>query len=126
MQKAKKYVMALDQGTTSSRCILFDQARKGMLMLAQKEFAQYYPAAGLGRAESEGNLVVPAVGCGRGNGDRSGRQADDIACHWHHEPARDDDLSGDKKTGKPVYPCDCMAVQADSGYRSTTLKEGWF
>ena len=40
-----KYIMALDQGTTSSRCILFD--RDGMIKsLAQKEFQQYYPEPG--------------------------------------------------------------------------------
>ncbi|MBW9157197.1 glycerol kinase GlpK [Clostridium tagluense] len=40
-----KYVMALDQGTTSSRCILFD--KKGLIVTsAQKEFTQIYPKAG--------------------------------------------------------------------------------
>ncbi|MBZ9634413.1 glycerol kinase GlpK [Clostridium sp. FP1] len=40
-----KYVMALDQGTTSSRCILFD--KKGLIVTsAQKEFTQFYPKAG--------------------------------------------------------------------------------
>ena len=37
--------MALDQGTTSSRCILFD--RSGTIRaVAQKEFTQYYPKPG--------------------------------------------------------------------------------
>ena len=41
----EKYIMALDQGTTSSRCILYD--RKGnMVSVAQKEFTQIYPRAG--------------------------------------------------------------------------------
>ena len=41
----KKYIMALDAGTTSSRCILFNQ--KGEICsLAQKEFTQYYPQPG--------------------------------------------------------------------------------
>ncbi len=40
-----KYIMALDQGTTSSRCILFDKAGK-MCSVARKEFAQYYPKPG--------------------------------------------------------------------------------
>ena len=41
----KKYVMALDQGTTSSRCILFDQ--KGRICsVSQKEFEQRYPKSG--------------------------------------------------------------------------------
>lgn len=40
-----KYVMALDQGTTSSRAILFD--KRGMIVSsAQKEFEQYYPEPG--------------------------------------------------------------------------------
>lgn len=40
-----KYVMALDQGTTSSRCILFD--KKGQICsMAQKEFKQIYPVSG--------------------------------------------------------------------------------
>ena len=38
----KKYVMALDQGTTSSRCILFDR-QGNMVSMAQKEFNQIYP-----------------------------------------------------------------------------------
>ena len=40
-----KYVLALDQGTTSSRAIVFD--KKGNIVAkAQKEFDQIYPAAG--------------------------------------------------------------------------------
>lgn len=40
-----KLVMALDQGTTSSRCVLYDQ-RGQMVSMAQKEFTQIYPEAG--------------------------------------------------------------------------------
>src|ERR1700761_8453355 len=39
------YVLALDQGTTSSRAILFDQAGRPV-EIAQKEFTQYYPHPG--------------------------------------------------------------------------------
>lgn len=40
-----KYIMALDAGTTSNRCILFDQ--KGQIVsLAQKEFTQRFPKPG--------------------------------------------------------------------------------
>ena len=40
-----KYIMALDQGTTSSRCIIYN--KKGeMVSVAQKEFTQIYPADG--------------------------------------------------------------------------------
>ena len=40
-----KYILALDQGTTSSRCILFD-AQQNMVAMAQREFAQLYPQPG--------------------------------------------------------------------------------
>ena len=43
--KMKKYVMALDQGTTSSRCIIFDKSGK-IKSMAGKEFTQIYPKAG--------------------------------------------------------------------------------
>ena len=41
----EQYLMALDQGTTSSRCILFDKAGT-IVSVAQKEFKQYYPKTG--------------------------------------------------------------------------------
>ena len=40
-----RYILALDQGTTSSRAILFDQ-EQNIAGLVQKEFTQYYPQAG--------------------------------------------------------------------------------
>ena len=40
-----KYILALDQGTTSSRCIIFDHAGK-ICSVAQKEFTQYFPNPG--------------------------------------------------------------------------------
>ncbi len=40
-----KYIMALDQGTTSSRCILFNKSGK-ICSMAQKEFQQIYPKPG--------------------------------------------------------------------------------
>ena len=41
----KQYVMALDQGTTSSRCIIFDKAGN-IRAKAQKEYTQIYPQPG--------------------------------------------------------------------------------
>ena len=41
----KKYVIALDQGTTSSRCILFHE-HQNIVQMAQKEFTQHYPHPG--------------------------------------------------------------------------------
>ena len=42
---AKQYVMALDAGTTSNRCILFNE-KSEMCSVAQKEFTQYFPKPG--------------------------------------------------------------------------------
>ena len=41
----KKYIAALDQGTTSSRCMIFDR-EQNVVSVAQKEFPQIYPKAG--------------------------------------------------------------------------------
>ncbi len=42
---SKKYILALDQGTSSSRAILFDKDQI-MLGVEQQEFKQFYPKAG--------------------------------------------------------------------------------
>jgi glycerol kinase len=44
-QVSKRFVLALDQGTTSSRSLLFDE-RGGVVALAQKEFTQHFPRPG--------------------------------------------------------------------------------
>ena len=45
MSQNKPYILALDQGTTSSRAIIFDQ--KGQIVsVAQKEFKQHFPKQG--------------------------------------------------------------------------------
>ena len=41
----KKYIIALDQGTTSSRAIIFDK-NQNIVSVAQQEFTQFYPQAG--------------------------------------------------------------------------------
>ena len=41
----KKYILSIDQGTTSSRAILFDQDGK-IQGVAQREFKQYFPKSG--------------------------------------------------------------------------------
>ena len=44
-----KYVMALDAGTTSNRCILFNEQGE-ICSMAQKEFRQFFPNPEIGRA----------------------------------------------------------------------------
>ncbi len=97
----KKYVMALDQGTTSSRCILFD--RKGSICsIAQKEFAQYYPKPGwvehnpLEIWSSQLSVAVEAMG-------QIGADIEEIAAIGITNQ-RETTICFSKKTGKPVYP----------------------
>ena len=53
-----KYVMALDAGTTSNRCILFD--REGnMVSVAQKEFTQYFPKPGWVEHDAMESIRIP-------------------------------------------------------------------
>lgn len=96
-----KYVMAMDQGTTSSRCILFDKAGN-ICSLAQKEFAQYYPKPGWVEHDpheiwsSQMAVAIEAMG-------RIGADAGDIAAIGITNQ-RETTIVWDKRTGNPVYP----------------------
>ena len=60
----KEYIMALDQGTTSSRCILFDHAGK-IVTMAQKEFTQIYPQPTSGRTRFPSDSALPSPAAGK-------------------------------------------------------------
>jgi len=94
----KKYVLALDQGTTSSRAILFD--RNGRIVsMSQKEFTQIYPAPGwvehdpLEIWETQINAVKEAV---------KDINVSEIACIGITNQ-RETTILWDKNTGEPVY-----------------------
>ena len=96
-----KYVMALDQGTTSSRCILFD--RKGnMVSLAQKEFTQFYPHPGWVEHDPHeiwsSQMAVAAEAMGRIGADASDIHAIGITNQ------RETTIVWDRVSGSPVYP----------------------
>ncbi|MPQ43734.1 glycerol kinase GlpK [Clostridium tarantellae] len=96
----KKLIMALDQGTTSSRCILFDRDGK-VVSIAQKEFSQYYPKPGW--VEQDGmeiwstqyGVAIEAIA-------KVGVTLDDIHCIGIANQ-RETTLIWDKKTGSPIY-----------------------
>lgn len=97
----EKYIMALDQGTTSSRCILFN--RQGQICsMAQKEFTQFYPKPG--RVEhdpmeiwsSQLAVAIEAVS-------KIGASAKDIAGIGITNQ-RETTIVWDRRTGVPVYP----------------------
>ena len=96
----KKYVMALDQGTTSSRCILFD--KKGtMCSVAQREFTQIYPQPGWVEHDpmeiwsSQLSVAVEALG-------KIGAGVDEVAAIGITNQ-RETTIVWEKATGKPVY-----------------------
>ena len=95
-----KYIMALDQGTTSSRCILFN--RKGEIQsIAQKEFGQIYPRPGwvehnpMEIWSSQMAVTMEAMA-------QVGADASDIAGIGITNQ-RETTILWDKITGEPVY-----------------------
>ncbi|MDE6233233.1 MAG: glycerol kinase GlpK, partial [Lachnospiraceae bacterium] len=96
----KKYIMALDQGTTSSRCILFDK-NGSICSMAQKEFTQFYPNSGWVEHNpveiwsSQRAVAAEAMSL-------IGVEADNIAGIGITNQ-RETTIVWDRKTGKPVY-----------------------
>ena len=95
-----KYILALDQGTTSSRAIVFD--RKGTILgSAQQEFTQIYPKSGwVEHAPSE--ILSSQVGVIPEALIRAGITSEDIAAIGITNQ-RETTVVWDKHTGKPVY-----------------------
>lgn len=96
----EKYVIALDQGTTSSRCILFDE--KGDIhSTSQKEFTQFYPQPGWVEHDpmeiwsSQLSVMMEAMSL-------KGVHAADIAAIGITNQ-RETTIVWDKATGQPVY-----------------------
>ena len=100
MAKTKKYLMALDQGTTSSRCIIFNKQGE-IVSSAQKEFTQYFPESGWVEQDpneiwsSELGVMVEAMA-------RNGIESDEIAAIGITNQ-RETTICWDRATGEPVY-----------------------
>lgn len=97
----KKYIMAMDQGTTSCRTILFDR-QGNICSMAQKEFPQYYPKPGWVEHDpmeiwaSQLSVSTEAMG-------RIRVSAEDIAAIGITNQ-RETSIIWDKATGNPIYP----------------------
>ena len=96
----EQYVMALDAGTTSNRCILFN--KKGEICsMAQKEFTQYFPKPGW--VEHNANEIWSSqLGVAVEAMSKIGASAEDIAAIGITNQ-RETTIVWDKKTGEPVY-----------------------
>lgn len=95
-----KYVMALDSGTTSNRCILFNE--KGETMsLSQNEFTQIYPKAGW--VEHDANEIWSTqIGVATEAINRINAKADDISSIGITNQ-RETTIVWEKDTGNPIY-----------------------
>jgi glycerol kinase len=95
------YILALDQGTTSSRAILFDQAG-AIAAVAQHEFEQFYPQAGWVEHDpmeiltSQLSCAVEALG-------RAGARPRDVAAIGITNQ-RETVIVWERETGRPIHP----------------------
>ena len=96
----KKYIMALDQGTTSSRAILFNNKGE-ILETAQKEFTQIYPKAGWVE-HNPMEIWGSQSGVMREVIETAGITPDEIAGIGITNQ-RETTIVWDKNTGKPIY-----------------------
>lgn len=96
----KKYIMALDQGTTSSRCILFDHDGQ-IVNKAQMEFKQYYPEPGWVEHDA---MEIWSSQCAVAAEAMSGigASAGDIAAIGITNQ-RETTILWDRATGRPLY-----------------------
>ena len=95
-----KYIMALDAGTTSNRCILFDHTGQ-VRAVAQKEFTQYFPQPGWVEHDPE-EILSTQLEVARQAIANAGISAGDIAAIGITNQ-RETTIVWDKSTGKPIY-----------------------
>jgi glycerol kinase len=95
------FILALDQGTTSSRALVFDH--EGIICgLAQKEFHQFFPAPGLVEHDAE-EIWASQLGVAVEAIARAGLSAADIAAIGITNQ-RETTVVWDRATGKPIHP----------------------
>ena len=116
-----KYVMALDAGTTSNRCILFNEKGE-MCSVAQKEFTQYFPKPGWVEHNaneiwsSQLSVAVEAMA-------QIGANAEDIAAIGITNQ-RETTIVWDKVTGEPVYNAIVWQCRRTSEYCDSLKEKG--
>ncbi|SFE00124.1 glycerol kinase [Thermoanaerobacter thermohydrosulfuricus] len=95
-----KYIMAFDQGTTSSRAIIFDRSGKIIASLNQ-EFKQIYPKPGWVEHDPM-EIWGSQIGVAKGVIEKAGINPEDIAAIGITNQ-RETTVVWDKNTGKPIY-----------------------
>lgn len=117
-----KYVMALDAGTTSNRCILFDKKGK-ICSVAQKEFTQYFPKPGW--VEHDANEIWSSqLGVAVEAMSKIGACAEDIAAIGITNQ-RETVIVWDKKTGEPIYQAIVWQCRRTAEYCDELKEKGY-
>lgn len=118
---AKKYVMALDQGTTSSRSVIFN--KKGEIVsMKQNEFTQYYPQNGW--VEHDPNeILFSMVSAIMGTIRDDNVDPEEIAGIGITNQ-RETTILWDKETGKPVYNAIVWQCRRTADYCEELKAEG--
>lgn len=96
----KRYILSLDQGTTSCRAILFDKQGK-TIATGQREFAQFFPQPGWVEHDAE-EIFRTQMECVQDCLKAVGATGDDIACIGISNQ-RETTVVWNRKTGVPVY-----------------------
>ena len=116
-----KYIMALDAGTTSSRCILFNKAGE-MVSVAQKEFTQHFPRPGW--VEHDANEIWSTqLGVAVEAMLKAGASAEDIAAIGITNQ-RETTIVWDRNTGEPVCNAIVWQCRRTSEYCDSLKKKG--
>ena len=114
--------MALDQGTTSSRCIIFDHSG-AMLASAQKEFAQHYPKPGWVEHDAA-EIWETTLEVARGAMAKAGLSAADIAAIGITNQ-RETTVVWDRETGEPVCPAIVWQCRRTAPMADALAASGW-
>ena len=122
--KNEQYIMALDQGTTSSRCILFDH-QGNRVSTASQEFSQHYPKPGWVEHDPM-EIFASQLGVASRAMNQIGIGPSEIAAIGITNQ-RETTIVWDKETGEPVYPaivwqCRRTAERIDAFAKTETGK----
>ena len=116
-----KYIMALDAGTTSNRCILFNE-RGERLSVAQREFTQYFPKPGWVEHDAD-EIWASMLGVAVEAMTKIGADASKIAAIGITNQ-RETAIVWDKNTGVPVYHAIVWQCRRTSEYCDSLKARG--
>lgn len=117
-----KYVLALDQGTTSSRAIIFNSDGE-IVSKAQKEFKQIYPRSGWVE-HSPKDIMGSIMSVMAESLARAGLTGEDLACIGITNQ-RETTVVWDKTTGKPVYNAIVWQCRRTAAQCEKLINEGY-